>query len=482
MSSIPHSSSPENDTQDGLHELDNEALLDSATVNVSSSHATQYQNGAEAPDDAPPPPPPPPPTDDEDAADSLLLRDVGPVSYGLVDELAQFWHELDGAPIELHRTAQLVTVASVLHNARLMPAFTAPLGITPNVYAAAVAPSSTSRKSTTLRRVHTMLWGRGSRQDGTTAAKPLLNCTEYPGFMSPEGLLEAVADNGAGLVLQDEIGQLFGAHKRAHTEGLNQVLTQLYDGYAPPKRLVSKTLEFPEHLHVNILGATTPARFSSVTRALDWDDGFLVRWLFQGVQSDVDFYAEPTDWTQAHAKQMRRWQNELAKWNEKPDTVFAWAQPDDFKQWQTWYADNMTAARDSSSRDAAILARYATYALKFCLVLSVANGHKWGTVGAGVVDSAINLAEYYMVQLHWLREGLDERRVDGALVRKIFDAVPHIPGETTARLVQQYANIGDAATRDDALAYMKEKGWLDVWMVGRSTRVKRLVDMLPQVL
>ena len=185
--------------------------------------------------------------------------------------------------------------------------------------------------------------------------------------------------------------------------------------------------------------------------------------------------------------------NRLADWlqyvNAGKETQFQIA-TEDYRRWQQWRKEIRKAAYEGGGGDRAmaILERYATYSLKFAMLLSVARGAPWGTIPSDCVDDGIQLARNYLAQVGRLFARQRAAAVDGSKLQRIFKLIKDWPGSEAAaqarrvyptrRLVGQFAHM-PADVRDRAIDMLLERGALMEETDGRTIMLRAAVDALP---
>jgi hypothetical protein len=153
----------------------------------------------------------------------------------------------------------------------------------PNVYLNLLGSSTTSHKSTILKKVAAILERINNGQ-----------YHEAPENGSPEGWLEAMSETPRAYCNQDESsGFLNRMKKQDYMSGMTEMLNNCYDGSSFTKRNTKKRKGEPnqwriEHPYYNQLYATTPSKFSFATSAIDIHSGFWVRFLHAYPNFDCD--------------------------------------------------------------------------------------------------------------------------------------------------------------------------------------------------
>lgn len=344
---------------------------------------------------------------DDDAGEPeenpLLVADLGEkLDLGWIDDYARLTGELTGAPTEFNQLAGLVTAATALERrARLRMAFG---DIYANIFGCIVARSSVFHKSSCLAKPRTFL-KRADRE------KLLLS-----ELMTSEGLLKQLSGQPAGVILRDEIGSLFAAGRVKYLAQLKPDLTALYD-CQPYSRILSNTEVKVEQPYLNILGATTPSRFFDSVALLDWQDGFLARWLFVLPSGEPNFDHRTGMMEPHHDRRIGELAMTLVNLGRREATDFKFA-AGAHDLWDEWQREAVRLAyHHGDDTTAAITTRYATYALKFALILTAVNG-EWGIVECSTMETSVKLADRYKAHVHALLAQRDNFGVSGSKMQK----------------------------------------------------------------
>lgn len=303
--------------------------------------------------------------------------------------------------------------------------------IRPNLYGALVGKSTVFHKSTAL--------GKGIEVLAAAGLDMLL----LPDAGTSEGLLAALAERPHGVMVRDEVARLFASDRIKYTATMKQDLTAIFDGTTINKRLSGTDMQI-RNPYVSIIGATTPARFYDAVGDRDWDDGFLVRWLWALPDCEPDFDApapamlsdaEYTTMLALLAAPLR----DIAGRTETTFILGAGA----FDAWDTWQREGLRRAHEYGDDSAlAIMGRMATAALKMAMVLAAVNG-RWGHISAETMRSAIWLADIFRHNTWTL---LTERANHGTSGHKLAKALRIIKqrGGTagcTKTTIMQYGNM-----------------------------------------
>ncbi len=411
----------------------------------------------------------PAPVDQEDQ-DELETRSVLDVTQvrdlklGWIDEYADLMTELTASPREFHQLAALVTAATAIQRKAFLPMSFG--NIYPNIYACIVAMSTVYGKSTAINRPRQVLQAA------------MMEKLSIPAHGSSEGLIKQLSITPSALMIRDEIGTLFGSDKVRYMKDFKQDLTALYDGYPYSRRLSNDEIRV-ERPYLNILGATTPARFYSNVSNLDWQDGLLPRWLFVMPEGEPDFDKVTGVFTQHHTDRINRLAHKLMEIEVKKDSPFVLAD-NAYTLWHTWRTAGLKAAYHQNDENAAaITGRYATYALKFSLILAAVN-ESWGTITPETMQTAISLADNYKANVYRILKEGDKHRIDGSKLQKVFAVVKTKGFEkgVTTKVILQCTNMSKAEA-DPCLEKLTEIGAVVKEKSGVGFRYKAAVSELP---
>lgn len=388
---------------------------------------------------------------DEDEAEAHPLDvETPPLALGWIDEYADLMTKLTGSPREFNQVCGLVTAAAAIQRkARLRMSFA---DIYPNIYAAIVARSSVYHKSSALHKPRALF------------QRAMLDRLMLSELMTSEGLLAQLQSQSAGLVVRDEIGTLFDSHRVKYLRTLKPDLTALYDCQPYSRRLSNLEIKV-DAPYLNILGATTPARFYDAITATDWQDGFMARWLFVLPEGEPDFDAMTGLYEERHDAEIGRLAVTLQNLDRQREQDFALA-GDAVTLWDGWQRQ---AAKDAyfygDDTIAAVVTRYSAYALKFALILAGVNG-EWGRVTLSTMQTAIHLADSYKRSVARLLREKNEHLTNGAQLQKVFKAIQLLntdgKGVTTKTILQrthlvkaQLTPCLEKLTEIGAIAYQK---------------------------
>ena len=176
------------------------------------------------------------------------------------------WTPTTDAPREYIVPCALVTIATVLSHRVYVP-----FGgdrVYPNLWVVLLGPSSTFRKTTTVKQVRRTL-GRLTEGD----PHGLL----FPDEFSKEALVSRLAERAQGLLTYSEFSGALAAMGRDYMSGTKELLADLYD--SPPKyqRTVGNRTITAQNVCIGILAASQTDWLLEKIKESDIRGGFMAR-------------------------------------------------------------------------------------------------------------------------------------------------------------------------------------------------------------
>ncbi len=402
--------------------------------------------------------------DDDDQANPLRKGAAGTLRLGWVDQYARWSTRLTGAPYEFNRLCAMVTIAAAIQRKAVLPmAFG---DVHPNIYGAVIASSSVFHKSTAIQKPRAVL------------KRAMLDHLIFAEQPTPEGLSKQLAAQPNGLIIRDEIGTLFSSHNQKYLINLKPDLTAIYDGLPYSRQLSQESVKV-EAPYLNILGATTPTRFYEGVSQMDWQDGFLARWLFVLPEGEPDFDAMTALYTAQDDAALGALATTLVNIDRQSETTFTLA-GDAHRLWDAWQRQAIKDAYHyGDDIITAIVSRYSAYALKFAMILAASND-SWGIITPETMQTAIDLADHYKVGPYKL---LSERRnfgISGAKLQKIFNVIKRKDGGegVTQREAQQLSHLRKNEV-SQCIEKLLEIGAIVDKTVGKRTCYIAVAEQLP---
>jgi hypothetical protein len=181
----------------------------------------------------------------------------------------QYWTPTTDAPREYLVACALVTTGTVLSHRVFLP-----FGgdrIYPNLWVVLLGPSSTFRKTTTVKQVRRTL-GRLTEGDPHGML--------FPDEFSKEALIARLSERAQGLLTYSEFSGALAAMSRDYMSGTKELLADLYD--SPPKyqRTVGNRTATAQNVCIGILAASQTDWLLEKLKETDIRGGFMARMLF----------------------------------------------------------------------------------------------------------------------------------------------------------------------------------------------------------
>lgn len=400
----------------------------------------------------------------DEPPNALAVEPVRNLALGWITDYTNLMFDLTASPKEFHQLAGLITVATAIQRkARLRLSFG---DVHPNLYGCIVAMSTVYGKTTAIYKPRSIL------------SAAMLDNLLIPSHGSSEGLIQQLSESPNALMIRDEIGTLFSSDKVKYLKDYKQDLTALYDCTPYNRRLRNEGISVPRP-YLNILGATTPERFYGGITQNDWSDGLLPRWLFVVPEGRPNFDATPVALTDEHTNKINRLALKLMEIDRYPEKDFTLTS-NALSIWSDWRKAGLMAAYEAQDNTAmAIIGRYATYALKFAIILAAIND-SWGIISPEIMQTAMHLADNYKHTVNRIITEADRHRVTGAKIQKVFGVVKakNKDGQgVTLRIVQQFANLSRQEAQQ-CIEQLVEYGAVITNEVGKSTRYINAVTEL----
>jgi predicted transcriptional regulator len=424
--------------------------IDKAIAGTATTYDPNYRSNGEDETDEPP--------------NALAVEPVRNLALGWITDYTNLMFDLTASPKEFHQLAGLITVAAAIQRkARLRLSFG---DVYPNLYGCIVAMSTVYGKTTAIYKPRSIL------------SAAMLDNLLIPSHGSSEGLIQQLSESPNALMIRDEIGTLFSSDKVKYLKDYKQDLTALYDCTPYNRRLRNEGISVPRP-YLNILGATTPERFYGGINQNDWSDGLLPRWLFVVPEGRPNFDAMPATLTEEHTNKINRLALKLMEIDRYPEKDFVLT-GNALSIWSDWRKAGLMAAYEAQDNTAmAIIGRYATYALKFAIILAAIND-SWGIISPEIMRTAMYLADNYKHTVNRIITEADRHRVTGAKMQKVFGVVKakNTDGQgVTLRIVQQFANLSRQEAQQ-CMEQLVEYGAVITNEIGKSTRYVNAVTEL----
>jgi len=334
---------------------------------------------------------------------------------------------LTASPRSFNVLAALVLGATAIKGRAVLNMTFGP--VRPNLYGALIGQSTVYHKSTAMKKALGVLDAAG------------LSGLLLPDTGTSEGLVAALAERSYGLMAHDEIARLFSSDRVKYTMMLKQDLTAIFDGNTINKRLSAggTTVLNP---YVSILGATTPEAFYAAVGDRDWNDGFLVRWLWAPPDCEPNFDAPALLSNSEQSSITNRLANPLRALAGAGETEFQLTRGT-LDAWNAWRSDGLRRAHEYGDDTArSITARTNTAALKLAMILAAVNG-QWGCISIETMRAAIYLADMYRKNAWQLLTERSRYSIGGHKLAKAHRVIRERGGAVGCNrsTIQQFTNM-----------------------------------------
>lgn len=397
----------------------------------------------------------------------LLDRGHAPVDLGIGSAYVETMYSTVGSHRAYHELGALAMLSTAIQHRWVHRSYAQNGKQRANLYGCILGRSSFDHKTTAGSKVTQHVpW------DFMPHASPL------PGYFTEEGLYKELNEHPHGLIWRDEVAMLFASRDRKYTQFVIPFLTAAYDGWMPGKRL-SQISYSGKEIALSILGATTYSEFARTTLESDWDSGWLVRWIFAMPDPDYDPARRLVRFTDAHESTLRDVRSRLTALNQcNPSPIHIDDNADThLDDWRRALIYAAVDCADRHERVDAIIERYATYALKFAMILCAgrSDGER---IRLDHAEDGARLAENYMTNVYRLYQYQREHRLTGALLNKALGFLHRHPDGLTRRELGRIMSLA-ATTRDEVINLLLEAGVAEEQATGRTTRLVATQKRLP---
>lgn len=397
----------------------------------------------------------------------LLDRGHAPVDLGIGSTYIETMYDTVGSHRAYHELGVLAMLGTAIQHRWLYRPYAQYGKQRANVYGCILGRSSFDHKTTA-----------GSKVTQHMPWEFMPNASALPGYFTEEGLYKELNERPMGLIWRDEVAMLFASRDRKYTQFVVPFLTAAYDGWMPGKRL-SQTSYASKEIALSILGATTYTEFARTTLESDWDSGWLVRWLFAMPDPTYDPARRLRKFTEADETALREVRNKLSDLNTR-NAAPMHIDEDADTYLEDWRRMMIYAAVDCTERHErvdAIIERYATYAVKFAMILCAGRGDG-ERISLEHAEGGARLAENYMTTVYRLYQYQREHRMTGALLNKALAFLNRHAEGMTRRDLGRVMSL-NATTRDEVIALLMEAGVAEERTAGKTTRLFATQKRLP---
>ncbi len=273
---------------------------------------------------------------------------------GFTHDYHQYADPLTEAPWRYHSFAALAVVAAVV--GRKIYLVQGARDVYPNIWVALVGKSSQLKKSTVLRIASDLIDDHNRK---------LL----FPEDFSREALYDALAEQGSGIFIWNELGGVLRAFENNYMAGTKELLTELYDCPAAKVRKLKTKEIIIKDACPTVLCASTVDWLNGNMKQVDLRSGFAARFVYVPAEEPSAILSNPPSRNlvlrDSLLSQMARLSQLSGKMHLTPEAA---------KEYDDWYRKMHYAIRalPISSRVHSFASRLQNYGLKFAMLFQVA--------------------------------------------------------------------------------------------------------------
>jgi hypothetical protein len=307
-----------------------------------------------------------------------LTRWVTPPGSAL-QKYEAYWTPTTDAPREYLIPCGLAVIGTTISTNVFLP-----FGgdkVYPNLWAIILGPSSTFRKSTTVKQ---------ARRTLARLSKGQPNAMLFPDEFSKEALVTRLADKAQGLLTYSEFSGAMAAFGRDYMSGTKELLADLYDSPARYERIVGKQTITASNVCLSILAASQTDWLLEKLKEGDVRGGFMARFTYWPAFEKRRFMAIPEEPDGKAGGELVRHLNDLRRMNG-PMQLPASAR-ERYTEWLRQHEQDLDSL-PRAGQLSPFWSRLGMTTLKLALVIQVASR---GTLllEDDALESAIGLAEF----------------------------------------------------------------------------------------
>jgi hypothetical protein len=324
-----------------------------------------------------------------------------------------YWLPATDAPREYLLAAGLAVIGTVLNTRVYLP-----FGgdrILPNLWEIILGPSSTYRKSTTVKQARATL---ARLCDGQPHA--LL----FPDEFSKEALVAHLAESPQGLLTYSEFSGALAGFSRDYMSGTKELLADLYDSPPRYERLVGKTKITATNVCLSILAASQTDWLLEKLKESDVRGGFMARFTYWPAFTKRRFMAIPPEPDPKVGRELLRRLNDLRR-IEGPIALPSSVQ-DRYTAWLRQHEQDLELL-PRAGQLGPFWSRLGMTTLKLAMILHVSTAATL-TMNDAALESAIALAEFLKCSLAHLFEEEIAFTADMRNRQKVLQAIRRHPG------------------------------------------------------
>ncbi|AIY90205.1 DUF3987 domain-containing protein [Geoglobus acetivorans] len=299
----------------------------------------------------------------------------------------------------------------------------------PNVWAMTLGDSTISRKSTAMKIAKTVVEFVGIRG------------FFLPHDFSPESLIQILSQKSTGAIWHPEGGKLLATLKKQYAIDLRDFLCILYDGENYYRTLRKEEFEITDP-YVTIWLAMTPAVFKKHSTTLDFESGFLARFIYVNPQYEKEWrpFGLATKEDLEAFEEVCEFLKEIhMRVVDSKEDIRIDFDPEAFEFYQEWQRRwEEEVIRTKNQILATLLGRYYLYAVKLAMLFTLGDKEFEPIITLEYIQEACRVVDEYLLpyavnlikELEW-----DEER---NLQEKILGTLKRHGGELTRRDLLRY--------------------------------------------
>jgi hypothetical protein len=387
-----------------------------------------------------------------------LSRWITPMGSALA-RYEMYWMPTTDAPREYIVPCGLAVIGTVINTNVYIP-----FGgdrIYPNLWAIILGPSSTFRKTTTVKQARRTLARLSEGQP---------NALLFPDEFSKEALVTRLAENAQGLLTYSEFSGAMAAFGRDYMSGTKELLADLYDSPPSYERVVGARTLNATNVCLSILAASQTDWLLEKLKESDVRGGFMARFSYWPAFYKRRFLAIPDEPDGKTGNELVRHLHDIRRLHgpmQLPSSV-----RDRYTDWLRQHEQDLEAL-PRAGQLSPFWSRLGMTTLKLGLILQVST-HGTLHMDDDALESAIGLTDYLKRSLAHLFDEEIAFTADMRNRQKVLGMIRRKPGiafrdiSRNANLLKRQLDPVLETLRAEELVCIRDNGY---WPVGESASV-----------
>ena len=256
-----------------------------------------------------------------------------------------------------------------------------------------------------------------------------------------------------GVLIRDEIGQLFKMMKKDSHLELKDFFLRAYNGTPLERNTKKEGLIRIEDVYISIYGNTVLETFAKSLNEEDLLDGFLQRFMihipFEERKKIVPLYMIPQEELSYIKQKYKLLVDELSKFENKSYTLSQHA----IDLYQKWFIENFNRDIESYYR------RYFFNAVKLSLIITLLNSNQSGIIGLQEMGLALRLITRFLNSFLFLVDEFLNFNDYVVLIRKVEDYLRRYPDAKKRDIIMNVRGVKNVAMLNgilEVLSYENE--------------------------